>query len=1006
MATERWQHIDQLFHAALERPAAGRHAFLDEACGGDEALRGELRSLLDAHEETGGFLDTPPADLAADWLTDRPPSLVGQQISHYQILSVLGKGGMGEVYLARDERLERQVALKLLPAKFTADADRVRRFVSEAKAASALNHPNIITIHEIGQTQTQVGELRFIVTEYIAGETLRENLRRIGLSLARALDAAVQIASALGTAHEAGIIHRDIKPENVMLRRDGYVKVLDFGLAKLTEKNPLAASVAAPGVERGGPSRTTASGTVMGTAHYMSPEQARGQKVDARTDMFSFGVMLYEMFSGRVPFDGVNAIEVMGAILNQEPPPPLPAHHAEMPADVARELNLIVTKALHKDREQRYQTIEDLLIDLRHVKHRLEFEIGPERPPPSARHERLTVSPQAVSTGETRLATRTSSTQVILNEVKRHKLVVALTLALAIVAVAIPVVMTYRALNRPANNASVTPLRAVPFSSLPGREDHLAFSPDGNQAAFVWDGGAGGQFDLYVKLIGVGAPVRLTNSPATETHPVWSPDARYIAFLRQGKGQDDVIIVPALGGPERRLCVVSATGYQIAWSPDGKWLVVGDKLAAGNTGLVRVAVEGGAKQGLTQPPPTFEDNQPAFSPDGRQLVFARKDRRTVSELYLVAADGGPVRQLTNGGGEGAIDGVDWTSDGQSLVYAATRNGKMTLWRVPLSGGEPTMLSGVGWNVFWPAVARRGNLLAYAEGYSDTSVQRLELPAPAPRANAPASAAPITLIDSKSADDSAQISPDGAKIAFVSDRSGSQEIWIGDRDGGNLRQLTQMRQAEPGSPRWSPDGGRIVFDAHPDQSGDLFVIKADGGAPQRLTTDLAHDVLPSWSHDGQWIYFCSNRGGDFQIWKMPSVGGDAVLMTRRGGFEAFESPDGQTIYYSKDRGVDGLWAVPTAGGAEQPVTELAQAGYWRAWAVTRNGIYYVAHTGAAAPYPLRFFSFATRQTTPLGKVDKAPPWFPASLTVAPDERWLFFTQLDQQVSTLMLVENFK
>ena len=1001
MATDEWQRIDQLFHAALERPAASRAAFLDEACAGDEALRRELESLLGAHEETDGFFEAPPADLAADWLSGRSASLVGGRLSHYQILSVLGKGGMGEVYLARDERLERQVALKLLPARFTADGKRVRRFIREAKAASALNHPNIITIHEIGQTSTETGEaggLHFIVTEYIAGETLREHMRHAGLPLARALDVAIQVASALSTAHEAGIIHRDIKPENLMLRRDGYVKVLDFGLAKLAEKHP-AATITID-TERNTLSGTTAAGTVVGTAHYMSPEQARGQEVDARTDIFSLGVALYEMLAGRTPFDGMNAIEVMGAILNQEPPP-LTDHFKELPPELARELEMIVAKALRKDREQRYQTINDLLLDLKNLIHLLEFTDSLERPPQSTRPKAFTTHPQAAATDETQAVRTTSSTQIILGEVKRHKLGVALTLVIA----AVIAVLAYRALNRRVADAPVTPFVPVPFSSLPGLEDHAAFSPDGNQLAFSWNGGVGGNTDIYVKLVGVGAPLQLTRDPAEDIFPVWSPDGRYIAFIRMGATQSEVVIVPVLGGPERRLCATITARSRMAWSPDGKWLAMCNQPGESPPGaLVLVSVETGKKQTLTKPPPNFDDSSPAFSPDGRQLIFVRTNNRTFDELYLVSASGGEERRLTTGSKR--IRGADWTADGREIIYCSSRVGKPSLWQLPVAGGEPAALPGTGWDAHWPAVSRRGGRLAFTESYEDTNILRLELLPLSYKGSGQGSGAPSPLIVSKRAEHSPQVSPDGKKIAFVSDRSGHTEIWVCDHDGGNPLQLTQMGNAEAGSMRWSPDGQRLVFGAHPEQSEDLFVVNASGGAPQRLTIEPAQDMLPSWSRDGQWIYFCSNRAGDYQIWKMPVAGGSAVQVTRHGGFETFESSDGQTVYYSKWSGVDGLWSVPAAGGAEQPVPELAEAGYWRAWAVTKDGIYYVAHTSSTPPHPVKFFNFATRQTMQLGVVEKTPPWHVPSLSVAPDGQWLFYAQSDRLVSTLMLVENFR
>lgn len=380
MANERWEQIDHLFHLALETPAAERNGMLAQQCAGDEALQREVESLLTAHEQPYSVFAQPAADLAADWFGRQPAapsippaSLIGQRLRHYQILSVLGKGGMGEVYLAEDTQLDRRVALKLLPAAWTTDADRVRRFMREAKAVSALNHPNILTIHEIGSATVEQDSLHFLVTEYIEGETLRERISRERLSVTTALEMATQIAGALCVAHEAGIVHRDIKPENVMLRPDGYVKVLDFGLAKLTEarrgdaamgrhgENDPAARTASPRPPIAA-SQATTPGAVMGTASYMSPEQARGQKLDARTDIFSLGVTLYEMLTGCPPFNGSTTLEIVGAILH-EAPAPLARHFFDAPEELER----VITKALCKDREQRYQTIQELLFDLRQV---------------------------------------------------------------------------------------------------------------------------------------------------------------------------------------------------------------------------------------------------------------------------------------------------------------------------------------------------------------------------------------------------------------------------------------------------------------------------------------------------------------------------------------------------------------------------------------------------------------------------------------------------------------
>ncbi len=360
MTPEQYQKIGQLYHAALELEPAARAAFLAEACGGDDELQREVESLLRAHQQADGFIAGKVADAVAEMIAQQPnPSLVGHSISHYQVLSLLGAGGMGEVYLAQDTSLGRKVALKLLPPAFTRDQERLRRFEREARSASALNHPNILTIYEVGV----VGETHFIATEFIDGQTLRKRLRDGRIELSEALDIATQTASALSAAHEAGIVHRDIKPENVMIRRDGIIKVLDFGLAKLTEPSVPAVDTQASTA----PGASTASGVVMGTPRYMSPEQARGLKVDTRTDIFSLGVMLYEMVAGRAPFAGATTGDVIASILRDSPPP-----LTECAPDAPAEMEGILSRALRKDREERYQAVSELLADLKRLKRRLE----------------------------------------------------------------------------------------------------------------------------------------------------------------------------------------------------------------------------------------------------------------------------------------------------------------------------------------------------------------------------------------------------------------------------------------------------------------------------------------------------------------------------------------------------------------------------------------------------------------------------------------------------------
>src|SRR5687768_13049750 len=427
MTPERWQQVKEIFNSAINYRPEERGLFISQACSGDVALRSEVESLIASHERSGSFIDEP-AFAAAPFLLDENWELKpGQTVGSFEIISFISRGGMGEVYLAEDKRLGRKVALKLLPAAFTKNDDRLRRFEQEARAASALNHPNIITIFEI----RQVGSSHVIATEFVEGETLRTRANRAPLSISEALDIATQIADALSAAHKAGIIHRDIKPENIMLRPDGYVKVLDFGLAKLSEGASPAVAAEAPTIQV-----RTGSGIVIGTAGYMSPEQARGLGVDHRSDIFSLGAVMYEMVARRKPFEGDTPSDTLASILKTEPPP-----LSRVAPGVPPELVRIVTKSLRKDREERYQVVKDLWLDLKALKQELEFQDKLDRSVSSdadATGVMLPGEPTATITGAQATAGSAISniSESISIEIKRHKVGAALALAAIVLIIA------------------------------------------------------------------------------------------------------------------------------------------------------------------------------------------------------------------------------------------------------------------------------------------------------------------------------------------------------------------------------------------------------------------------------------------------------------------------------------------------------------------------------------------------------------------------------------------
>ena len=859
---------------------------------------------------------------------------------------------MGEVYRARDLRLGREVAVKVLPAERMADQDRRRRFVQEARAASALNHPNIVTIHEIDS----VDGIDFIVMEYVAGKTLDQLIPRQGMRLGEVLRLAIPMADALARAHGAGIVHRDLKPANVAVTPEGTVKVLDFGLAKLLQQELTSEETEAVTQDAVAAEALSRPGTVAGTAGYMSPEQASGAKVDARSDVFSFGSVLYEMVTGQRAFSGNSAVETLAAVIKQQPKSP-----SDLVPGVPRELERVIQRCLKKEPERRFQHMLDVKVELQEVKEESD-SAAVATPPVVGRRKRKAWTAAGLAA-------------------------VAAASALA------------AWLWRP-RAAPLPPPRVEPLTATSGHEGSPTFSPDGQQVAFDWGGERSDNWDIYVKMIGSSELHRLTTDPAFEAAPSWSPDGRQIAFLRWSSGTAAIHIVSPLGGSSRKLSDWPASG-PLSWSPDGRWLAVQRARSKSETapeegGIYLVPLEGGTPRLLARPQPLGDDGAPAFSPDGRRVAYASCVTRLppspcdvhVVELGPGSVPTGPSRRLTRQGFR--IFGLAWARDGASIVYD-TESGPYTfhLWRVGVEGDRPPeRLEVAGMGALSPAIAASGRRLAFSRRLYDTDIARFAAEGP-----------PELALASSFYEGTSRFSPDGRRVAFESMRSGERlEIWLAAPDGSNPVQLTRGPGRWQGSPSWSPDGRRIAFDSQgEDGRWDLWTIDVDGGAPRKLTQHPGDENVPRWSRDGQWISFTSERDGLAGIWRVPADGGAEESLARTGvWFGVEESIDGQTLFFKRDYRSP-LVARPLAGGPDRTLVGCVHGTF----AVADGAIYYAA-CGEGGDPDLHRLDLASGQDRRLGTLEK----YAGSLTVSPDGRTILYQKLARDEADLMLIENFQ
>ena len=863
--------------------------------------------------------------------------MIGTRVSHFEILDKLGQGGMGVVYKAKDTQLDRLVALKVLPESAARDEDRRQRFFQEAKAASALNHPNIVTIYEIFSD----GGNYFIAMELVRGKTLSQMITAKGLPVADILTYATQMADALAKAHGAGILHRDLKPANVMVTGDDLVKVLDFGLAKLQEAGPAASDATLTALDQ---TPLTDRGVIMGTVAYMSPEQAEAKPLDARSDIFSFGSLLYEMVTGRKAFSGESRVLTMASLIREEPTPV-----SELAPGAPRGLERVIERCMRKQPDRRIQSMID-------IKHALE------------------------DLREDSLSGRTSVTGLTPAAPRRSPWIIPA--AVAVLAAAGLAGFLFYPRGKPAAD-----LKAIPVTSFAGREVTPAISPDGKQVAFAWDGPAeSDNFDIYVKLTGTGDPLRLTSGPGSSANPVWSPDSRFIAFSRFGK-ETGLYVVPSLGGTARKISDSRANRQGMAWSKDSRWIAFADFHA-----LSVLNVESGQKHKLELPAPHDKGHaHPAFptlSPDGKRLAFVT-DRKAFS-IWTFDVDPSlkPTSQAVEiVGGYFRITGLDWTPDGKEIVFAASQGGPSALYRATISAGSSsTILPGAGDHANSPTLAASEGAIriAYAHSDTDTNLWRRDL-------QPPAAASVIRALASSRFESNPAFSPNGSQIAFGSGRSGLPEIYVSNADGSGLLQLTS--NGPNFLPVWSPDGTRILIGRIVDGKRYIYSISPRGG-PAALIQKGAY--FYSWSHDGKWIIFGLDTDSDHpQLARIPSSGGKLEMIGKASPTSPTlgDSPDGKVLYYL-DRGK--LWQAPVDGTKESVL--LALADHVHISQASRGFHIWDHETGI-----INFLPLANWQKREFARLDDKKA---NTFAVSPDGKTLIYSRADQSTEDIMVIDGFR
>ena len=876
----RWQQIERLFHDALARPLEERAAFLEHSCAGDESLRREVNALLDSPATANRFLDRDALEVAADLLSvSKMPVLSGRRLGAYQLQERIGSGGMGEVYRAHDTRLGRDVAIKILPHGFTADPDRQARFDREARVLAALNHPNIGAVYGFEEDLTESGEtVRGIVLELIEGETLRERVRRHPLPFGEAVVIAKQIADALDVAHEKGIIHRDLKPANIKVAPDGVVKVLDFGLAKIADDAAFTQSVV-PG--------NTVEGAILGTAAYMSPEQARGQSVDKRTDIWAFGCVLFEMLTGRAPFARETMSDTLAAILEAQP------EWHFLPASTPPNVLRLLERCLAKDTKRRMRDIADARIEL---------------------EEPVTASP---SIARDRMDARTQPGLMTTLSSRR--------LAWWLAASGVVIVGAVLGWQLRPDASPRDPFAGATFTRLTdwgGAEEQVAISRDGKFVTFISD--RSGAWDAWVGQIGADSFSNLTNGRAPDLRNLAAPNVRFtpdgslvtlwVRLTDPASGvQAGGWTVPTIGGELRPyMDRYGPNVAEIDWSRDGRRLAYHTG-SPGDPMFVRDLNEGPARQIYVSNPGVHNHFQ-VWSPDDRSIYFVHGFPPDQVDIWRVRADGGTPERLTFHDSRVAFPTF---LDDRTLLYLATADDGSGPWVHALNvERRVSQRINTGVDPYTSiAASADGRRIVGAVSRSTSGLWRGTIDE---RPIDESRAVRIALPTAQGL--SPRYGPD--YMLYRASTSGTDGIW----KLGEGQKPTELWNARDGrvvaAPAIAPNGRQFAFPVRRGAVTRLHVMNADGSGVRQITEELDVRGSPSWSPDGQWIAVAANRDGQPALFKLPIKGGAPVLLVQGFALDPVWSPSSRFLIYSgSDVGTTFTLKAVAAEGTPYPLPEV-------------------------------------------------------------------------------------